>query len=277
MVGPIREKLRRRKDAATLIEVAGGLDAMNSETLYLSKEMSLSNVASEMWEEFQQSLPQQAHAARMKSTLEECNAGFAALGRAAQASLKAEDKLKVDVELAFAGRRAKRAIEEMEKLAGSYSEVADDVKAAGARQFNEAWRRDALRAVLALERAPETLQTEIRRQRLRGLRKELKVLRLDKHKLETITAADVRTARATRAKALHPDIRNGQAATEQGEAPRGIFGLVRNLFGGPREQERPADDEKAWAELNAAYDAVHKAVSAPVYALDTNEKRIIES
>ena len=281
-VRSLRRRLRRRRDAATLIELTSGLSSMNQETKYLSREVSLSSVATDMWSDLAQSLPKQAAEARISKVLDECTAGFAELGRAAQASLSSGNLSSGEADLSRAGTRAKRAIEEMEALVGTYGNAIGGVQADSTQRFDQAWRREALRAVLALERAPGELQMEVRRQRLRGLKPELRVLRLDKRRLDTITLADVRAARAAQAKLLHPDaqLSNGgdgaevaagavaattRGRTSSGGPPAGFLGgLARSLFGAPRRKEAPSDGD-AWRELTAAHDAVCKAISAPIF------------
>lgn len=152
--GRLRRRLRRRKDAATLIEISSGLSDIERDDLYLSPEVSLTSVAAEMWSELGETLPTRASAEGFKSVVSECSAGFAELGRAAQASLTSGDKAECEASLESAGERAKRAIENMEQLAGTYVDAADELRVLGANRLDEAWRRDALRAVLALQRAP---------------------------------------------------------------------------------------------------------------------------
>ena len=292
VVSPIRRRLRRKKDAATLLDLTTELESLSKETFYLSKEVSLGSVASDLWSELGDTLPQKARAAQYSKVIDECSAGFAELGQAAQARLSSKDVEQADAKLASAGDRAKRAIEEMEKLAGTYVEAADEFREAGARQFNEAWRRDALRAVLALQRAPYALQQEMKRQRLKGLSTELRILGLHRHRLDKITTQDVRAARAARAKELHPDVRVGaeargeapvlseaakqaldtQTITRRPGSPRGFFGKMRDLLFKTSADDRAPDgsasveeDVDGMIELNAAYDLVYKAVSDPVY------------
>ena len=73
--------------------------------------------------------------------------------------------------------------------------------------------------------------------------------------LESLSEADVRAARARRAKAIHPDM----------VARRPFLG---SLFGGGHSRRRQAEVARAhdaMSELNAAHDAVRKAVIAPMY------------
>jgi len=125
------------------------------------------------------------------------------------------------------------------------------------KRIDEAWRRDALRAVLSLQRAPEEMAYELRRQRFRSLRAELKLLGLDQRPCETLTEADVKAARVARVKALqHPDSRTKPRA-------RGLdlFGArLRSLL----PEEEPDSEEGrvgALQEVNAACEAVRQAVT----------------
>lgn len=285
VVGPLRRRLRRRKDAATLLELTSGLETLSKDPLYLTKEKSLSSVASDIWTELGSTLPE-GQASRFEKVINECSAGFSELGQAAQAKLTSKDPVEAQAKLLLAGERAKRAVEEVERIAGTYAEAADEARAVSSRQFNEAWRRDAVRAVLALQRAPEQLQREMKRQQLKALSKELRILGLERQRLDTLTQQDVRAARAARAKMLHPDLvgANVPAADavakdecrsndESNNPPRGLFGLVRSFFSSTdrRRHEGDADvecvlsNEDAMIELNDAFDAVYKAVSAPVH------------
>lgn len=141
---------------------------------------------------------------------------------------------------------------------------ATDALEGAAERLDQAWRRDALRALIAVQRAPEKMQAEVRRQRLLKLQPELKILGLHRRRLEALTESDVRTARTTRARDLHPDLRRSR------EAQRGGFGLG-GLFGGSRDADEDLivaqDDDGKMTELNAAYDKVKHAVTAPITAL----------
>ena len=318
----MKARLRRRKDAATLIKLASSLSVTDADQpKYLSREISLTGVASEIWFDLGQNLPRKAQKAHMDKLMSECLAGFAELGRAARASLIPKNDTRGiaerDENLAAAGARARRAVEEMDQLASSYAEVAQTgvllscrvisrpcllrlirhrpcaittravplaVHGKGVSQLDEAWKRDAIRALVALERAPETLRMEMQRQRLKVLKRELRVLRLDKRRLELLTVADVRAARAARAKAIHPDVLcataggrkqiqsmhvgEGLEDTNEVEAQptRRLFGRILDIFssraGEARVDETAKSEEGAMIELNAAFDAVYRAITA---------------
>lgn len=203
IVGRLRRRLRRRKDAKVLGEYLSA-----KETLYLSREVSLQSTATEILSE-----------------------AVRDLGKSAS-----------DTEGDASGRGW-------------------DVR------LEEAWRRDAMRALLSLQRAPDQLLRELKRQRLGRLSAELRVLGLQGARWEALTEADVRAARAAKAKALHPDLAFARGAAEP--APRGWLG---GLFGAREASstedvdDAPSDAHAKMAELNAAHDAVREAVvAAPVY------------
>jgi hypothetical protein len=272
VLGRVNRRLRRGRDASTLLDLSIAIDDASKAQLYLNKEVSLSGVAADVWSELGNQLSQKARATTLDKVMAECSAGFAELGRAAQASLVSTDADTKQKSLASAGERARNAIREMERIAEGYAYAAGEAGEFGVQRFNEAGRRDAIRAIGALERAPGALQREVRRQRLKRLKRELRVLGLERYRLDKITPQAVRMARATRAKALHPDLRQGAAARairDGGSAGDGLFGFLGRLFGGggaPAAEEE-VDDGEAMRELNEAYDAVFKAVSLPIYDL----------
>ncbi len=94
----------------------------------------------------------------------------------------------------------------------------------------------------------------MKRQRLRRLRRELATLGLQGAALESLTEADVRAARAARAKVLHPDAAGRRSS---------LWGDLLGGSGSALRQARASHD--AMSELNAAHDAVRKAVVAPMY------------
>ena len=268
-----RYRLRRRDrgqqhdDGAEFLSEAAALDDLSltlatfeeKDTFYLSQEVSLQSAATEIWMKLGDSLGERND--QLEEAAGELGAAVRALGRVAQASLTGAHDVKArnsrEWELAVAGARAQRAVKAVEKLASSCAEAADDVLVAGGglRRLDKGWRRDALKANLALERAPDHLERELRRQRLRKLTNELATLGLDDVPLLAITEARVRAARAARAKALHPDVaRTGR---------RIISGLM-----GIATSEQTADASRAhdaMSELNAAHDAVRRAITAPMY------------
>ena len=132
-----------------------------------------------------------------------------------------------------------------------------------AKELDEGLRRDALRAILAMQRAPGVLRTELVRQRLAKLQPELRILGLHHARRATLTEAQVRAARTAKAKALHPDVVHGRKAAAAGRG-RLFGGLLR--WGGAEEDgdsAARADESARMAELNAAYEAVKEAVTAP--------------
>ena len=137
------------------------------------------------------------------------------------------------------------------------------------------WRRDALRALEALEKAPAHLEAEVRRQRLAGLQAELATLGLQSRRPASITQAELRRARVARAREIHPDLRRGREAAGAGR--RGLFGRGRGTPKGAGEgsgvsslaeggeQGREREDQDRMSALNAAYERVRRALKAPVY------------
>ena len=258
--------------AATLVDVGGLLTVIKNDTLYLSREISLQSTASELVNEMMVEVSGELNEA-VAEAAQECSEAISALGRAAQQSLVSsvapqwQSKPKA-WEIALASSKARKAVE---KLASTYATTPTRVLAngkttAGAGQrLDQAWRRDALRALNALQRAPEQIQLEMRRLRFLTLQEELRLLGLQAAGAERLTVDELRAARARRAKELHPDV--AQAAPGLRER------VVAKLFGGetPRRMKSmlpkstsPPDDE-AMVELNRAYDAVKKALTTPMY------------
>lgn len=263
VAGAYRLRTRRRgeqaQDANTLISLSSTVSTIEDDTLYLSKEVSLVSTASELWTELSASMSDNG-ATHLRDAAAELGASMQCLGRAAQASLVAgpgSARQSQAWELAKAGSRAQAAVKALEELASTCAVAADDVlvRSGGLRRLDKGWRRDALRAILSLEQAPERLQLELKQQRLAKLSAELAMLGLQDAPLESLSEADVRAARARRAKAIHPDM----------VARRPFLG---SLFGGGHSRRRQAEVARAhdaMSELNAAHDAVRKAVIAPMY------------
>ena len=143
-------------------------------------------------------------------------------------------------------------------------------------RLDRVWRRDALRALEALEKAPAQLEAEVRRQRLAGLQAELATLGLQSRRPAAITQAELRRARVARAREIHPDLRRGREAAGAGR--RGLFGRGRGARKGAGEgraqgsslaeggeQGREREDQDRMSALNAAYERVRRALKAPVY------------
>lgn len=139
-------------------------------------------------------------------------------------------------------------------------EVATPTLDNAGKRLDEAWRRDALRALHALERAPEALTNEVRRQRLAKLQPELKLLGLHRRRLQTLTEADVREARQRRAKDLHPDLRLSRMTQRE---KRG--GMLGGFFGPSSAPVEEPEDFDAMAKLNVAYTKVRRALTAPPF------------
>ena len=193
MIGRLKRRLRRRRDAAALLELEDVLD--EREALMLKREVSIASTADLFWNSL-------------------------------SASLQGKNPRK--------------------DAAASMDRAAE--------QIDEAWRRDALRALLAVQRAPEALRSEVVRQRLAKLQPELRMLGLHRMRPGSITEENVRAARTARARDLHPDMRLSR--TEQS-----YTGLLRFA-------SRPEDDEDAMVQLNAAYTKVRRAVTSPMLSLD---------
>jgi hypothetical protein len=191
IIGRLRQRLRRRKDAATLLTLEDIVE--ETELLFLQPELSLSNTASDFWNELTDYF-----------------------GR------KKTDKT---IKLEIAGER-----------------------------LGKAWRRDTDRAVLALQRTPEKLQTEVRRQRLARLKPELKILGLHRRRLGKLTVQDAHAAHIKQAKELHPD---SQFSKQRG-------GLLHGLFRKAPTADEAHKSHKGMIELNKAYEKVKRAITAPV-------------
>ena len=209
LLGRLRRRLRRGKDAATLLEMAEMLEERDRETLLLQREVSLASTMSDFWSELSASMR---------------GAGSA-------------------------------------KAASSPAGAPTPLDKAGER-LDEAWRRDALRAILALQRAPEKLEGELRKQRLSKLQPELRILGLHRKRLEALTEADVRAARSRRARDLHPDLRKSREAQRGGGLLGGMFGRASAPADGGEGDAQ--DEDGRMTELNAAYDRVKRAITAPL-------------
>jgi hypothetical protein len=263
--------------AATLVSVGDDLLTVmdENETLYLSREISLQSTASELVTEFVSEVSGELNEA-VNEAARECSEAIGALGRAAQASLVSsvapqwQSKPKAWV-VALASSKAQKAVE---KLASTCAATPGHVLAHGktsagaGKRIDQAWRRDALRALNALQQAPEQIHLEMKRLRFSKLRGELEVLGLQAAGAEMLTLDDLRVARARRAKELHPDVAQ---ATFPGRRERLVTGLlgkkvarrVRSKLPFPTRHDASSDE--AMVELNRAYDALRKAVTAPMY------------
>ena len=269
------ERRRRRRSAATqesshlsraaaeLVDLSSTLSTTNKDTVYLSQEVSLLSTASEVWAD----LAAKNLSGSLEAASRECGAAVVALGEAAQASLAGKGaaggwrRRSKAWDLARASSRAHRAVDELARLAGSCAEAADDVLVQGGAlgRLDRGWRRDALRAILALQNAPELMQRELQRQRLLRLGPELRMLGLEDAQLETLTVADLREARVARAKEYHPDVAwRGGASGGASSGRRLRHGFARMMRGGS-----PASIDMS--EVNVAHAAVKKAITAPMF------------
>ena len=272
--------------AATLVDVGSDILTVieNNDMLYLSREISLQSTASELVSEMMSEVSDELNEA-VAEAARECSEAIGALGRAAQSSLVSsvapqwQSKPK-SWEVALASSKAQKAVE---KLASTCAATPAHVlmhgktSASASMRIDQAWRRDALRALNALQRAPEQIQLEMKRLRFRKIRDELKMLGLQAACVDTLTLDDLRAARARRAKELHPDV----SRAAPGRRERLISGLLgertarrvrRSMLpssaghwppaGG---RETGAADDEAMVELNRAYDTVRKAMTAPMY------------
>ena len=148
--------------------------------------------------------------------------------------------------------RAERAMSEIGLAAESASAATNDVwvgrtndvaVAGASRQLDVAWRREALRAVLALTQAPEQFSREVRKQRLARLEPELKVLGLNSRPADRLTQAELKAARARLAKLYHPDY-------QQQSRPTASYGSAGAADGGPDPVERMKEVNKAYTAVN---------------------------
>ena len=111
----------------------------------------------------QQQCQEKGGSSALESAVRQCGLAVNDLGRVAQATLTHQNggrRKPSRWDLAVAGVRARRAVKEVERLASVCAEAADETSGLRSR-IDEAWRRDAIRALLALQRAPETLQLQV--------------------------------------------------------------------------------------------------------------------
>lgn len=256
-----------REDASTLIDLSSFGD---KEILMLSEPVSLGSTARQIWSKLGENLSGSggSEGSAVEKATRDCGDAMSELGRAAQAKFKGERGDGDD--LASAGEKARQAVENLTK---TYSEAAGEVL--DGDRIDVAWRKDALRAILALEQAPEALQREIRKQRLLSLTRELRILGLEKVPSELITEKMLKERRVARAKELHPDtglVRDEKTSAFAGKPTTGgpsagFFGVLGGILGrltGQAEADALADEDITMAELNAAYETVKKVVSKPV-------------
>lgn len=255
-----------RDDASALIDFSSAVS--DGEILALGQEVSLGSTARDLWRKLGEKVESRDEDGAVNKATRECAEAMAELGKAAQARFGGKEARAED--LASAGARARRAVEDLTK---SYAEEAEEA----GNQLDKAWKNDALRAILTLEQAPEALQREIRRQRLLNLQPELRVLGLDQMPSDLITEKMLKERRIARAKELHPDVAlAGEAVRVQQRAPtaasregRGFFGALGGLIG---SFFRGAEDDAAYrtditmVEINRAYEKLRKVVAAPVNA-----------
>ena len=272
--------------AAMLVGLGGQLSVEEKDTLYLSREVSLQSTAGELANEVMAEIAGNISDV-VDEAARECGAAIGELGRAAQASLasgmapgwRAKPKA---WEVAVASSRAQKAIE---KLADACTHTPSHVLKHGSaassarKRIDEAWKRDALRALIALQRAPEDLNAGMKRLRLQKLQKELRVLGLDSasaEELASLTVADLRAARTKRAKGVHPDTRALGAPILGAPVGRLFAGLLGGeavrrasvMLSSAQFSDRPgsnAQDDDEMVELNNAFEAVRKAITAPMY------------
>ncbi len=158
--------LHQSDSASTLLGLSSVTATIDEDTLFLSEEVSLRSAATDLWSGLSASLSSRDGASQLDKMAAELSASISALGRAAQASLEGHDggraRRSTAWELAKASARAQRAVMSAEQLARTCAEAGSDVlvRSGGLRQLDKGWRRDALRAILALEQAPSQLQRE---------------------------------------------------------------------------------------------------------------------
>lgn len=218
ILGRLKRRLRRGKDAKNLLDLADMLEERESEIMLLNREVSIASTMTDFWGELS-----------------------AVLGKKQSQTVKRAGQAKVAEAV---GRPLDKAGE----------------------RLDQAWRRDALRAILALQRAPEALEGELRKQRLAKLQPEIKMLGLQRKSLESITEMDLRAAKKSRARELHPDLRQSREAAQKSGLLGGLFGLG----GGAKEASASVaasedDGDGRMIELNLAYDRVKHALSAPLF------------
>ena len=87
VVGRLRRRLRRNKDAATLLELSTRLETIQRDTLYMSEEVSLSGTASRIWDDLGSKFDDKKAGSVLQQAMMDCGAAMQDLGKAAQASL----------------------------------------------------------------------------------------------------------------------------------------------------------------------------------------------
>ena len=107
VVGRLRRRLRRNKDAATLLELSTRLETIQRDTLYMSEEVSLSGTASRIWDDLGSKFDDKKAGSVLQQAMMDCGAAMQDLGKAAQASMTGAPGAAADDSLASAGERAR--------------------------------------------------------------------------------------------------------------------------------------------------------------------------
>ena len=228
---------RVRKTAAALLKVEADLyEAKENQDPFvqrsLPKSVSLWNTASELIGDFTTEVAKTDAGTALQTASGEALEAVRELSKAAfqqsQNSEPATDTLE------SARKRAERAVREFSRAVDSCATAAGAAKLSeeGAARLDVAWRRDALRALLALTRAPEELEREVRRQRLKGLSQELKILGLEDARVDLLTVAEVKVAHHSGMRESHPDLVGAGAQSRMAELNRAYKAVLAAM---PRE------------------------------------------
>jgi hypothetical protein len=158
----------------------------------------------------------------------ELGAAVLDLGKAAQAGANKRPSTETAEYLVSARNRAVRAALDLSNFTQTVSSVGSEVlnTSANVRNLDDAWRKDTLKAIRALEDAPGLMQRQLRRKRLAPLKKEIAVLGLSATPADALTLDVVKAEFKARAKVLHKDVNSARDKTAHRNAEEAYRDMI---------------------------------------------------